>query len=141
MFLELIQNKIVLSCFFGWFFVQLLKGILVCVKKGKFDVKYFFLMGHMPSSHSSFVSALTAGVFLEQGVSSLFVVSAVFALVIMRDAFGARYQIGENAKVINKIAKNKSSKNKLKDVTGHKFTEVIVGAILGIVIAVLIFSF
>ena len=136
MFLELIQNKIVLSCFFGWFFVQLLKGILVCIKKGKFNFEYFFLMGHMPSSHSSFVSALSAGVFLEQGVSALFVVSAVFSLVIMRDAFGARRQIGENAKVINKVAKSK-----LRDVTGHKLVEVIVGALLGVVIAVLVFSF
>ncbi|MBL7050778.1 divergent PAP2 family protein [Candidatus Woesearchaeota archaeon] len=140
MFLELIQNKIVLSCVFGWFFVQLLKGILVCVKKRKFDVKSFFLMGHMPSSHSSFVSALSAGVFLEQGVSALFVVSAVFSLVIMRDAFGARWQIGENSKVINKFAKNKFVKNKLKEVTGHKLIEVIVGAILGVIIAILVFS-
>lgn len=136
MFLELIQNKIVLGCFFGWFFVQLLKGILICVKKRKFDIKSFFLMGHMPSSHSSFVSALTAGVFLDQGVSTLFVVSAVFSLVVMRDAFGARRQTGENAKVINKVAKSK-----LRDVTGHKFIEVIVGAILGVVVAVLVFSF
>ena len=59
MFLEIIQNKIVLSCFFAWFLAQFIKGIVFGVRNKKFEFKYFWTNGSMPSSHSSLVTALT----------------------------------------------------------------------------------
>ena len=134
MILELIQNKIVISCFLAWVITQTSKGIIIGYKKKKFKWEYLLATGHMPSSHSGIVSALVASVYLNQGLTNLFAVSFVFALVVMRDSFGSRFLIGEQAKVINKIAKTH-----LKEVTGHRFKEVIVGAIIGIIVSNLIF--
>ncbi|MBW2985179.1 divergent PAP2 family protein [Candidatus Woesearchaeota archaeon] len=134
MILELIQNKIVISCFLAWIITQTSKGIIIGFKKKKFKWKYLLATGHMPSSHAGIVSSLVAAVYLNQGLTSLFAVSFVFALVVMRDSFGSRFLIGEHAKVINKLAKTH-----LKEVTGHRFKEVIVGSMLGILVSNIIF--
>lgn len=136
MITEIIQNNIVLSCFLAWVTTQTLKGIIISSKRKKFKLKYLLATGHMPSSHSGTVSALVTAVYLDQGLTNLFAVSFIFALVVMRDSFGARFLIGEQAKIINKLAKTK-----LKEVTGHRFKEVVVGAIIGIVVAILVSSF
>ena len=132
----LTQNKIIICCFLAWVVTQFIKGVIISSKKRRFRLKNFFATGHMPSSHSGIVSALVTAVYLDQGITSLFAVSFVFALVVMRDSFGARYLIGEQAKVINKFAKTT-----LKEITGHRFKEVVVGALIGIIISILVFSF
>jgi acid phosphatase family membrane protein YuiD len=136
MITELIQNNIVISCFLAWIITQTSKGVMISYKKKKFKWEYLLATGHMPSSHSGIVSALVTAVYLNQGITSLFAVSFVFALVVIRDSFGARFLIGEQAKIINKLAKTN-----LKEVTGHKFKEVVVGAIIGIIIAIIVSSF
>ena len=136
MIIELIQNNIILSCFLAWIITQTSKGLIISYKKNKFRWEYLLATGHMPSSHSGIVSSLVAAVYLDQGFTSLFAVSFVFALVVMRDSFGARFLIGEQAKVINKLAKTK-----LKEVTGHRFKEVVVGAIIGVVVATIVAYF
>ena len=136
MIIELIQNNIILSCFLAWVITQTSKGLIISYKKKKFGWEYLLATGHMPSSHSGIVSSLVAAVYLDQGFTSLFAVSFVFALVVMRDSFGARFLIGEQAKVINKLAKTK-----LKEVTGHKFKEVVVGATIGVIVAIIVYSF
>ena len=134
MILELLQNKIFLSCVIVLILNDLLKWIIRGIKNKKFRLKYFFALGGIPSSHSSFVSALATGIFFTEGVTTLFVASVVFALVIMDNAFGSRYQIGENSKIINKLAKTN-----LNEVTGHKFREVVAGAVFGVVVTIIIF--
>ena len=136
MILEIIQNNIIISCFLAWIVTQTLKGVILSSKKNKFKWKYLLATGHMPSSHSGMVSALVTAIYLDQGLTSLFAVSFVFALVVIRDSFGSRFLIGENAKVINKLAKTK-----LKEVTGHRFKEVVVGVIIGVIVSILVFSF
>ena len=136
MIAELIQNNIVISCFLAWVITQTSKGVIISYKKKKFKWEYLLATGHMPSSHSGMVSALVTAIYLDQGLTSLFAVSFVFALVVMRDSFGARFLIGEQAKVINKLAKTK-----LKEVTGHRFKEVVVGAIIGVVVATIVAYF
>ena len=128
------QNNVVISCFLAWTIVHISKGIMLSVKKKGFKLEYLIAAGHMPSSHSGFVSALVASIYLDQGITNLFAVSLVFALVVMRDSFGSRFLIGEHAKVINKLAKTN-----LKEVTGHRFKEVVVGAIIGIIVSNVIF--
>ena len=136
MITELTHNKIIISCFLAWTFTQVLKGAIIISKNKKFRWEYLFATGHMPSSHSGIVSALVTAVYLNQGVTSLFAISFVFALVVMRDSFGARFLIGEHAKIINKFANTK-----LNEVTGHRFKEVVVGAIIGVIVTILIYSF
>jgi hypothetical protein len=136
MILEIIQNKIFLIIIIAWAITQILKGILLGRKNKKWSIKYFYEPGHMPSSHSSFVSSLTTAIYLTEGISTAFIVSLAFSLIIIRDAFGARLQVGENAKRINKLMSTK--KKSLREVTGHTLPEVIVGVIIGILVAIIV---
>jgi hypothetical protein len=109
----------------------------------------FFTSGGMPSSHSSFVSALAITVGLKHGFSSdLFAIVTVFALIVTYDASGVRRAVGQQANVLNNLIKhleNKSSvkerqlliKEDLKELIGHTPFEVFAGVLLGAVIALL----
>jgi len=95
----------------------------------------------MPSSHSSMVAALAASIaFVEGPDSSLFIITLVFALIIIRDALGVRRSSGIQARVLNWLGRQASEKLKIeyrpvKEVNGHSPLEVTVGALLGIIIA------
>ena len=58
---QLISNSVLITALIGWFAAQVLKMILVWDKK-KFDFKRIIGSGGMPSSHSSFVMALTMSI-------------------------------------------------------------------------------
>lgn len=109
--------------------------------------------GGMPSSHSAAVTSLATAVGFETGLDSpIFAVAAMFACIVMYDATGVRYQAGQHAVIINRIRneltvffnevkhwpeKNEDEKIKeLKTLLGHKPSEVFMGAITGILIAV-----
>ena len=60
---------------------------------GKLDWKLMTSTGGMPSSHSAAVTSLTTAIAYEAGLDSpLFAVSAIFAVIVMFDATGIRYQ-------------------------------------------------
>ena len=88
--------------------------------------------GGMPSGHSSFVSALVVTVAYKEGIeSTMFMISAVIALIVMYDAVNLRQEAGFHAKAINKINKNSD----LQESLGHTIWEVTVGAIFGALVA------
>ena len=65
----------------------------------------------------------------------------VFALIIMYDATGVRRAVGKQAAILNQILddihhKKHIEQKKLKELIGHTPKEVLFGAILGILIAV-----
>ena len=73
---QLISNSVLITALIGWFAAQVLKMILVWDKK-KFDFKRIIGSGGMPSSHSSFVMALTMSIGFTQGFDSVvFAISA-----------------------------------------------------------------
>ena len=98
----------------------------------------------MPSSHSSFVVSLAVSVGFVQGFDSvLFAVSSCMAIVVMYDAAGVRRSAGQHARILNKIASEweqgdfSHTEKNLKELLGHTPIEVVAGAILGIMIAVI----
>lgn len=95
----------------------------------------FINPGGMPSGHSSFVSALVVAVAYREGIdSTLFMISAVIALVVMYDAVTLRREAGRHAKAINKL--NAGSRTpKLEESLGHSVFEVMVGALFGALVA------
>ncbi|MFI5359197.1 MAG: divergent PAP2 family protein [Halanaerobiales bacterium] len=106
--------------------------------------------GGMPSSHAAFVSTLSTSIGLRYGFrSDLFAIVAVFSLIIIYDAGGVRRAVGEQANVLNKIIRNLDLKQlnrsadkeliikDLKELIGHTPIEVLVGTLLGILIALL----
>lgn len=125
----------------------------------KLEPMIIFSNGGMPSSHSAFVSSLTAAIGIEYGFNSpFFAITAVFALITMWDAAGIRYQASMHAQILNILiqdfqnlvehVKYKSKKSNvplkellgapLKELLGHKPFEVLVGSLFGITVAIII---
>ena len=96
----------------------------------------------MPSSHSSFVTSLATLVGIERGFNSTdFAIVTVFALIIMYDASGVRRAVGKQATILNKILddlhhKKHIEQKRLTELIGHTPKEVLFGAILGILTAI-----
>ncbi len=140
---SLFNNKILLISIVSWLVAQTLKVVHTLIVDKRFNVSRFVGSGGMPSSHSSFVMALTSATGLEHGWdSTIFAVALVFSLVVMYDAAGVRNAVGKQAIIINKIIadihhkkEKKITEQRLKEFIGHTPIEVIIGAILGIIIA------
>ena len=139
-FVKIVDNKVLIACVTAWFTAQMLKILLTFYSSRKIDLTRFVGSGGMPSSHTSFVMALSTSIGRLYGWdSSIFAVSICFAFVVMYDAAGVRRAAGNQAKILNIIiedlAHNKPLENeKLKELIGHTPKEVLAGAILGIVI-------
>ena len=110
----------------------------------KWDIRRFIGAGGMPSTHSalSICVAVTIG-FKEGWDSTLFALAITISFIVMADAAGVRRETGEQAKVLNKIIleffeERKIRDERLKELIGHTPFEVIVGALIGMVMAVLL---
>lgn len=144
--LVLFQKKIFICAFLGWFVAQAVKIIINSVREKRFDFKWVVGTGGMPSAHSAGVMALATAVGIQEGFdSTIFIVILIVALVIAFDAQGVRRATGRQAEILNKILddiywRRKIQEDRLKELIGHTPFEVIVGSIVGIVIAVLVMS-
>lgn len=138
-------KSIVFVCVLSWFAAQSLKVLIDFFQDSKINLRLFFDSGGMPSSHSAFVSSLGISVGLKNGFDSeLFAICFVFGLIVMYDASGIRRAAGKQAKVINLIVENVEHlgikvDGKLKELLGHSPIEVISGAVLGIIIALVFY--
>ena len=141
-FKVLVSNDILNSAFIAWFLAQLYKVITHFRKEHEFSFERVVGSGGMPSSHTSFVSALTISVWKTQGFASpIFALSVAFSVVVMYDAAGVRRAAGEQAKLLNKMVAewkyydNDFRQKQLKELLGHSKKEVLVGLVLGITVA------
>nr|POF12208.1 putative membrane protein yuid [Quercus suber] len=84
---------------------QLSKPFTSVLLYGKdLDFKAAFQAGGFPSTHSSAVVATATIIALERGLSdSIFGLTVVYAGLIMYDAQGVRREVGNHAKVLNKV--------------------------------------
>lgn len=141
---QFMSNNIFFVVLFAWIFSCVLKGFLVWIKDRRLDITRFLGPGGMPSSHSTIVTSLATCIGIKEGFdSSMFVICCALALVVMYDASGIRRAAGQQAKMINMIVDAWDEKDpiekqiKLKELLGHTPLEVLAGATLGILIAVL----
>ncbi|GHU55823.1 acid phosphatase [Clostridia bacterium] len=140
---EISKNAPLWTAVLSFFSAQCIKIIIEFFRVKKFDVKLIIGSGGMPSSHASFVTALSTAAGLQEGFDSpVFAVAAVITLVVMYDAAGVRRAAGKQAAVINQMVENIENTGivldkKLKELLGHSPVEVCAGAILGIVIGIL----
>ena len=139
---EFANNQIMLCALLSWFIAQVLKIPTNLITEKRLDWKRILGSGVMPSSHTSFVVALTIMVGAVEGFgSALFAVSFTLAAIVMYDATGVRRETGTQAQVINEILRNvfidgkPISEDNLKELVGHKPVEVAAGFILGVIVA------
>lgn len=145
-FTELFANKIFMTAALAWFVAQVIKTIIHFILSKELVMERLVGSGGMPSSHSSTVSALATATYMEYGATSFeFAIAVILAIVVMHDARGVRRETGIQAKLLNDILKTFedmgrkeiSAHDKLKEFVGHTPLQVIIGAILGILIAIL----
>ena len=141
---EFLGNQILISAVLGWTVAQFLKTVIDMVLNRSFNPERIFGSGGMPSSHSATVCALATATGIRYGGGSFeFALAAVFAIVVMYDAMGVRQETGKQGKVLNEMmeiftqmGKNIDAEKALKELVGHTPLQVLMGAILGIIIAI-----
>ena len=145
-FSELAQNKIFISAASGWVIAQVLKTIIHTCFTKNFVAERLVGGGGMPSSHSSTVCALAVATCYEFGPGGYeFALALILALIVMHDAMGVRRETGIQAKLLNEIIRTFedmgrseiSTHDKLKELVGHTPLQVLMGALLGVGIALL----
>ena len=133
-----------LAVFLAWFLSQTIKVVRGVLTKGRFNFRWLFDTGGMPSSHSASVAALAAVVGLYYGFGSVpFLMALIFAVVIMFDAAGVRRSVGRQAGILNKMLddlylKGQVPEARLKELLGHTPFEVFTGALLGVLLSMLL---
>ena len=145
-FTDLFFNYILMSAVISWFLAQLLKFIITYVTTGKSVPERLVGSGGMPSSHTALVCSATIAAAKSEGTASpIFAVCFILACIVMYDAMNVRRQAGEHAKVINRMINEKEIGKEsgyedvtLKEKLGHTPLEVLGGALLGIVVAMII---
>jgi acid phosphatase family membrane protein YuiD len=134
-------NRILWASVISWAIAQTLKIFTSLRTERRIDWSKIMGPGGMPSSHSAFVTSLAMGVGLTEGWDSgMFAVSFVFAAVVMYDAAGVRRAAGRQARVLNQLMtimlkQGHVPATKLRELLGHTPFEVVVGALLGMVVA------
>ena len=142
---ELFGNVIFVSAALGWLIAQVTKTIIHLIVTKEFVAERLVGSGGMPSCHSATVCALTTSVIINEGINSpFFAIAAILSIIVMYDAMGVRRETGIQAKVLNeltevieKMGSDLSNDEKLKEFVGHTPIQVFVGAVLGIIIALI----
>lgn len=129
---------------------QIIKFTIESIRDKKMNFgRLFNGTGGMPSSHTSFSSAVTMLIGYNLGFDSpIFAVALVFMLITAYDAMGLRFESGKQAEAINvlfeelgKIRKPKMLYKRLKEQLGHKPLEVLVGLLLGTTVSFCFYIF
>jgi len=148
---SLIENKLFLSTFTALIAAQFFKMVFYLIttkSRKKWDAieTMIWRTGGMPSSHSALVCALATSAGLNETTDvNFFILCLVFALVVLRDSVGVRRAAGLQAKALNMLGRQSAKLTGLefrpvKEIQGHTPLEVLVGSLLGILVAV-IFNF
>lgn len=137
--MDLLNNPVFICSCIAWFLAQGIKTAICLVREHELRWDLITATGGMPSSHSAFACSLATAIALRDGLnSSLFALAFGFAVVVMTDAVGLRRAAGKQATVVNQIVEelftgHPISDEKLKELLGHTPTQMVLGALLGII--------
>ena len=139
---DIINNFALICSMLGWLIASVAKIIIGLIKEKRLDFRRIYGSGGMPSSHSATVSSLATAVVKTDGFrSTSFAIAFMLAFIVMYDATGVRRAAGEQARILNQLVNNLAEnkpvylKKNLKELIGHTPLEVVVGSLLGILIA------
>ena len=120
---------------------QGIKIALGTIQRRRFDFRWLFGTGGMPSTHAAGVSALSMSVGLQSGFDSpLFATAVAFTVITLFDAQGVRRWSGRQAQVLNKMMedmyfKRRIQEQRVKELLGHTPLEVLAGMGIGVATA------
>lgn len=141
------SNEIFVAGLSGWFIAQIAKTIIYLIINKELRLERMVGDGGMPSCHSATVMAAAVATALTQGVSSpVFALALLLAIIVMHDAMGVRLETGKQAKILNELITQfrekgiaqvfTSPEERLKEFVGHTGSQVFVGAIIGVIVAI-----
>lgn len=139
-------NYLLMLPIVSWAAAQIIKAIIHRVVNGKFNAERLVGSGGMPSSHAALVCSLMVGAARKFGLSNpYFAICTVLAAIVMYDAMGVRLETGKQARLLNMImddmreeGQDLGTEKRLKELVGHTPFQVLSGALLGVLIAILI---
>ena len=145
--LKIFTNPVLLIPVLAWAIAQVLKTIINAIMSKKFEISRLVGDGGMPSGHSATVTSLAIMAGFSEGFHSVsFAIALVLAVIVMHDALGVRRETGKQAVSIIKMAEiindyiSEHDENlkvdKLKVLVGHTPLQVVCGALLGAVVAI-----
>jgi len=146
---EILSNLLLVAPVTAWLIAQISKTLLHTFINKTFIPERLVGGGGMPSAHSATVCALSTATLLCYGAGSFeFAMAVIFSIVTMYDAMGVRRETGRQGEVLNdlvellnKMGKDVGPEKALKELVGHTPLQVLVGAILGIVVALVMNNF
>ena len=112
---------------------QLSKLVIELVVHRRWNPRVLVETGGMPSSHSALLTGTTAALGWVQGFEGpLFALAAVLCFVVLYDASGVRRAAGLTAARVNEMG---PTPKPLKENLGHTRLEVLIGALIGPLVA------
>ncbi|MDV4316787.1 divergent PAP2 family protein [Acinetobacter indicus] len=122
-----------LTPFVAWLVCGVTKFFINCVREKRLA---FDLIGYggMPSNHSAIVSSMAALIAFKEGINTpAFGVAITLAFIVVMDANSLRKKMEQHAKEINLLKHYQAPV--LRERIGHSKIEILVGTLLGILIA------
>jgi acid phosphatase family membrane protein YuiD len=140
----LFENRILVASFIAWAIAQLSKTVYELVRYRELRLSRLVSAGGMPSSHSALVMGLATATGRIAGLESAsFAISLVLAVIVMYDAAGVRRAVSIQARILNQMIDEAFqgkpfAEKRLRELIGHTPTQVIVGGLLGIGVALIV---
>lgn len=140
-FTALFQNEVIKCAVVAWFTAQFIKVILTFLVEKEIKWERLHGSGGMPSAHTATIVAASTAIGLTDGFqSTLFGFSLMMSFIVMYDASGVRRSVGKQARLLNNIIQDLQNhkflgEERLKELIGHKPTEVAAGALLGMILS------
>jgi acid phosphatase family membrane protein YuiD len=139
----LLDNRILVAAFIAWAIAQLTKTVYELIRYRKLRLSRLVSAGGMPSSHSALVTGLATATGRVAGIeSAAFAISLVLAAIVMYDAAGVRRAVSIQARILNQMIDEAFqgkpfAEKRLRELIGHTPIQVIVGGLLGVVVALI----
>ena len=140
----LFENRILIASFIAWAIAQLSKTVYELIRYRELRLSRLVSAGGMPSSHAALVMGLATATGRIAGLESAsFAITLVLAVIVMYDAAGVRRAVSIQARILNQMIDEAFqgkpfAEKRLRELIGHTPTQVIVGGLLGIGVALVV---
>ncbi|MBU2616116.1 MAG: divergent PAP2 family protein [Nanoarchaeota archaeon] len=98
--------------------ISFVMKVLLASRSGKFDLTEGMRHGGMPSLHSAVVVSMSVSIYMLEGFSTLFTLSAIVSILFIF-----------NLLIIN-------GDHKTRTLRRHTFPQIVVGSLIGLVVSV-----
>ncbi len=143
----ILSNRVLIAALTAWSLAQIIKLPVEFLRTRTWSWTPLTSAGGMPSSHSALMAGVAHAIGLYVGFDSpVFALAVAIAMIVIYDATGIRRQAGKHAEIINVIVRDLMeghplSEEHLREVLGHTPLQAIMGTLLGIGVAQLVWLY